>query len=192
MFLSTHYMFKLLIAGVVILLLIIGLVGINTVPQINYLSRNMDWDWHWAYFEPLSNGIQQTRTQDTRQLLLRRVYIEKSISVFVMTTLDNKLELDIVYQNDCRVGEYKNLNLLINGEHKENTAMVCETNGQSFIYRYVDTKLETLSLALDSIHLEEDFAFWPVDELKLDQFKQQHSSFFRKSGESVEHDWLRD
>lgn len=192
MSLSTNNMIKILITGVIMLLLIIGLMGINTVPQLNYLKRSMDWAWHWAYFEPFSNGIQQTRTRDTQQLLLRRVYMEQSIAVFVMTTLDNKLEVDLVYQNACKVGKNRKLNLWINGEYKENATMSCEVNELSYIYRYVDNKLESLSLELGTIHLEEDFSYWPINELKADQFKQQHSNFFRKNGKNVEHDWLRD
>ncbi len=81
---------RIVIALFIFIALMLGVVAWKTVPQLNFAEKGMRWDWHWSYFEPFSNGIQATRTQDTKQLLLRRVYLQESTAVFVGTTLDNK------------------------------------------------------------------------------------------------------
>lgn len=76
---------RLLIQLILILLLflaaMVGAVAWKAVPQLQFEQRDMDWQWHWSYFHPFSNGIQQARTQDTKQLLLRRVYLEESLAI---------------------------------------------------------------------------------------------------------------
>jgi hypothetical protein len=50
----------------------------------------------------------------------------------------------------------------------------------------------SLEFGVEKAVINEDFKQWPIDDIKVDQFKQQHSSFFEKQGEEVEHQWLRD
>lgn len=83
-----------------------------TLPQIKFSPRGMEWGWHWAHFEPFSNGIQKARTHDTKQLLLRRVYLDDAIVVFVSTTLDNKFEIDVVQGENLQT-ERHNLGIRI-------------------------------------------------------------------------------
>ena len=90
---------RILIILIAFIAALAGIVAWKTIPQLHFVEKGMQWNWHWSYFEPFSNGIQTTRTQDTKQLLLRRVYLQDSTVVFVGTTLDNKFCL--LYTSDA-------------------------------------------------------------------------------------------
>lgn len=183
---------RIVIALFIFIALMLGVVAWKTVPQLNFAEKGMRWDWHWSYFEPFSNGIQATRTQDTKQLLLRRVYLQESTAVFVGTTLDNKFEIDVVNQGLCEPESSKWVSVSVNGQPMSHVPMVCEGSGESYIYRFVGNKLRSLEFGIDDHFIREDFSQWPISEIKADQFKQQHSAFFNKQGEGEEHQWLRD
>ena len=183
---------RIVIALFIFIALMLGVVAWKTVPQLNFAEKGMRWDWHWSYFEPFSNGIQATRTQDTKQLLLRRVYLQELTAVFVGTTLDNKFEIDVVYQELCEPESSKWVSVSVNGQPMSHAPMMCEGSGESYIYRFVGNKLRSLEFGIDDHFIREDFSQWPISEIKADQFKQQHSAFFNKQGEGEEHQWLRD
>lgn len=123
-------------------------VALKTVPQLNFASKGMDWQWHWAYFLPFSNGIQQTRTQDTKQLLLRRVYLEDDIAVFVSTTLDNKFEIDVFKAVKCNASSSEWASVSVNGAPMTHVPLKCEPSGDGYLFRHVANKLKPWSLAL--------------------------------------------
>ncbi|WP_046028815.1 hypothetical protein [Vibrio vulnificus] len=166
-------------------------VALKTVPQLNFASKGMDWQWHWAYFLPFSNGIQQTRTQDTKQLLLRRVYLEDDIAVFVSTTLDNKFEIDVFKAAKCNASSSEWASVSVNGAPMTQVPLKCEPSGDGYLFRHVANKLKSLEFGFEDGFIIESFAQWPINEIKADQFKQQHPTFFKKQGVEVEL-WLRD
>ena len=183
---------QIAIALLSLIALFLGIIYWKTVPQLNFAERGMGWEWQWSYFEPFSNGIQVTRTQDTRQLLLRRVYLKESVVVFFGTTLDNKFEFDVVNQDNCVPESHKWISVSVNSLPISEASMVCEASGKSYIYRFVANKLSSVEFRIGDDFIREDFSQWPVSEIKTDQFKQQHSAFFNKQTGSNEHQWLRD
>ncbi len=187
---------RLLIQLILILLLflaaIVGAVAWKALPQLQFEQRDMDWQWNWSYYHQFSNGIQQARTQDTKQLLLRRVYLEESLAIYVMTTLDNKFEIDVVKEESCKPDSSIWAMVSINNEPASHVPMVCDSSGETYFHRHVRPKLVSLEFGVEKAVINEDFKQWPIDDIKVDQFKQQHSSFFEKQGEKVEHQWLRD
>lgn len=170
----------------------LGVILWNTVPQLQFDSRELDWRWDWYYFEPFSNGIQATRTHDTKQLLQRRVYLEDSLAIYVSTTIDNQFELDIVYGKPCKIGAPKKLEILINDKKIDNSSVSCEKSLQSTIVRKVIPTLKTLSIKINGKYIKESFEYWPLSDLRSDQFKQRHSGFFNSFEGSENHRWLRD
>ncbi|CAH1608386.1 MULTISPECIES: hypothetical protein [Vibrio] len=183
---------RLIISFVVFLFAVGAFVAWKTIPQLHFVEKGMEWDWHWEYFLPFSNGIQTTRTQDTKQLLLRRVYLQDATAVFVGTTLDNKFEIDVVNEDACDPESSKWASVSVNGQPMSHVPMLCEASGEGYIYRFVGPKLKSLEFGIDDHFIREDFRLWPISEIKADQFKQQHSTFFNKQGDSQEHQWLRD
>ncbi|PMS98797.1 threonine transporter RhtB [Vibrio parahaemolyticus] len=163
-----------------------------TLPQIKFSPRGMEWGWHWAHFEPFSNGIQKARTHDTKQFLLRRVYLGDAIVVFVSTTLDNKFEIDVVQEKTCKPNATTWASVSVNRQRMAHVPMVCDSVGQSYFYRYIGKHLDSLEFGVDESFITEDFAHWPIADIKVDQFKQQNAKFFEQRGEKVEHQWLRD
>ncbi|EOA9035595.1 threonine transporter RhtB [Vibrio harveyi] len=187
-----HSLVRILIILIAFIAALAGIVAWKTIPQLHFVEKGMQWNWHWSYFEPFSNGIQTTRTQDTKQLLLRRVYLQDSTVVFVGTTLDNKFEIDVVNQASCEPKSSKWVSVSVNGQPMSHVPMVCEKTGETYIYRFIGNKLRTLEFGIDDSFIREDFTLWPISEIKADQFKQQHSTFFNKKDGGEDHQWLRD
>ncbi|MGI9949161.1 threonine transporter RhtB [Vibrio hyugaensis] len=183
---------RLVITFFIFLFAVGTLVAWKTVPQLQFVEKGMEWDWYWEYFLPFSNGIQSTRTQDTKQLLLRRVYLEDATVVFVGTTLDNKFEIDVVNKDACEPKSSKWVSVSVNSQPMSHVPMLCEDSGEGYIYRFVGSKLKSLEFGIDDNFIREDFSQWPIADIKADQFKQQHSAFFNKQGDGQEHQWLRD
>jgi hypothetical protein len=170
----------------------LGVILWNTVPQLQFDSRGLDWRWDWYYFEPFSNGIQATRTNDTKQLLQRRVYLKESLVIYVSTTIDNHYEVDVVYGKPCKIGSPGKIEILINEQGIDESAMNCEQSQQSTIARKVVPKLKNLTIKISDKYIKENFELWPLSELRSDQFKQRHSQFFNSVEKSENHQWLRD
>ncbi|HHF3129922.1 threonine transporter RhtB [Vibrio diabolicus] len=184
--------YHLLILLVVFITGVVGAIVWQTWPQVQFAQRGMAWSWHWGYFEPFSNGIQQTRTQDTKQLLLRRVYMNDGIVVFVSTTVDNKFEVDVVKEQSCEPKTTTWASVSVNHQRMRHVPMVCDALGQSYFYRYIGKYLESIEVGVGDSFVTEAFSDWPLSELKSDQFKQKNAKFFQERGEKVEHQWLRD
>ncbi|MCS0344627.1 threonine transporter RhtB [Vibrio diabolicus] len=184
--------YHLLILLVVFITGVVGAIVWQTWPQVQFAQRSMTWSWHWGYFEPFSNGIQQTRTQDTKQLLLRRVYMNDGIVVFVSTTMDNKFEVDVVKEQSCEPKTTTWASVSVNHQRMRHVPMVCDALGQSYFYRYIGKHLESIEVGVGDSFVTEAFSDWPLSELKSDQFKQKNAKFFQERGEKVEHQWLRD
>ncbi|MFH4614014.1 threonine transporter RhtB [Vibrio diabolicus] len=184
--------YHLLILLVVFITGVVGAIVWQTWPQVQFAQRGMTWSWHWGYFEPFSNGIQQTRTQDTKQLLLRRVYMNDGIVVFVSTTMDNKFEVDVVKEQSCEPKTTTWASVSVNHQRMRHVPMVCDALGQSYFYRYIGKHLESIEFGVGDSFVTEAFSDWPLSELKSDQFKQKNAKFFQERGEKVEHQWLRD
>ncbi|HHX8649275.1 threonine transporter RhtB [Vibrio antiquarius] len=184
--------YHLLILLVVFITGVVGAIVWQTWPQVQFVQRGMTWSWHWGYFEPFSNGIQQTRTQDTKQLLLRRVYMNDGIVVFVSTTMDNKFEVDVVKEQSCEPKTTTWASVSVNHQRMRHVPMVCDALGQSYFYRYIGKHLESIEVGVGDSFVTEAFSDWPLSELKSDQFKQKNAKFFQERGEKVEHQWLRD
>ncbi|MDN3702671.1 threonine transporter RhtB [Vibrio artabrorum] len=161
--------------------------------QLHFVEKGLDWSWLWEYYLPFSNGLQVTRTQDTKQLLLRRVYLEENIVIFVLTTFDNKLEVDIVNKETCEPKSNKSIFISFNHQPISHSFMTCESSGESYIYRAINKRLKSVEFSFNNHNFREDFTQWPISKLKADQFKQQHSNFFEKQrGASGSYQWLRD
>ncbi|MFB1093516.1 threonine transporter RhtB [Vibrio diabolicus] len=184
--------YHILILLVVFITGVVGAIVWQTWPQVQFAQRGMTWSWRWGYFEPFSNGIQQTRTQDTKQLLLRRVYMNDGIVVFVSTTMDNKFEVDVVKEQSCEPKTTTWASVSVNHQHMRHVPMVCDALGQSYFYRYIGKHLESIEVGVGDSFVTEAFSDWPLSELKSDQFKQKNAKFFQERGEKVEHQWLRD
>ena len=185
-------LFRFTIILIAFIAILLGTMAWKMTPQQEFLSRGMQWKWHWEYFIPFSNGIQVTRTKDTRQLLLRRVYLEESVAVFLGTTLDNKLEIDILAEDHCTKGDIKWIALSVNHNKRSHRPMECETSGESYLYRYIASNISSIEIGINEFYIREDFNNWPAHELKADQFRQQHSTFFRNQEGHNDERWLRD
>ncbi|GEM74534.1 hypothetical protein [Vibrio sagamiensis] len=180
------------VALTALIAIILGSVAWQAIPQKKFLSREMEWNWHWEYFLPFSNGIQVTRTKDTKQLLLRRVYLEESVVIFLGTTLDNKFEVDVLSKEHCTKGDIKWISVSVNHRKISHRPMECEASEESYLYRYISSNIKSIEVGINEFYLRETFSNWPVHELKSDQFRQQHSRFFKsKDGHNNER-WLRD
>ncbi|WP_236783305.1 hypothetical protein [Aliivibrio fischeri] len=70
--------------------------------------------------------------------------------------------------------------------------ILSEKNGQSYLFRRTANQLTSLQIKSDKFELKENFAEWPIDELKKDQFIQQHSNFFKGKGQNDVYEWSRD
>ena len=171
--------YHLLILLVVFITGVVGAIVWQTWPQVQFAQRDMTWSWHWGYFEPFSNGIQQTRTQDTKQLLLRRVYMNDGIVVFVSTTMDNKFEVDVVKEQSCEPKTTTWASVSVNHQRMRHVPMVCDALGQSYFYRYIGKHLESIEVGVGDSFVTEAFSDWPLSELKSDQFKQKNAKFFK-------------
>ena len=169
----------------------LGVILWNTVPQLQFDSRDLDWRWDWYYFEPFSNGIQATRTHDTKQLLQRRVYLKESLAIYVSTTIHNQYELDIVYRKPCKIDYPEKLEIHVNEQVIDQSGMKCEKSQQSTIVRKVAPILKTLSININGKYINENFDHWPLSDLRSDQFKHIHSRFFNSFEKSENHQWLR-
>ena len=77
--------YRLLILLAVFIVGIGAAVAWHTWPQVQFAQRGMIWSWHWGYFEPFANGIQQTRTQDTKQLLVDFGFSSEEIAKLIQS-----------------------------------------------------------------------------------------------------------
>ncbi|WP_244887161.1 hypothetical protein [Aliivibrio fischeri] len=164
----------------------------HSSSQLNYASRDMDWEWSWMYYEPFSNGIQTTRTKDTKQLLFRRVNTSSKLTTVVNITYTNKLEIIVTYEDSCVSGSFFPATLKLNQTPQQQINFQCEKNGRGYLFRRTANQLTSVQIKSDKFELKENFSEWPIDELKKDQFIQQHSNFFKEKGQSDVYEWSRD
>lgn len=188
----TRFISRLIGLQLLLIAVLGGVVAWITLPQLAYAPRGIDWHWHWSYFQPFANGIQVTRTQDTKQLVLRRVYLNDALVVYLSTTIDNKFEIDVVKEGACEASAQQWVTAAVNNQSLSHIPMVCEKSGQSSIFRYVTPRPQTLEFGIDETFITEAFVDWPIKDIKVDQFQQQHPEFFKKQGAQVPHQWLRD
>ncbi|OCH14747.1 MULTISPECIES: hypothetical protein [unclassified Aliivibrio] len=186
-------MFKSILSiTIVSALLILGLLWQHSSSQLNYLKRDMVWSWSWAYYEPFSNGIQTSRTNDTKQLIFRRVDTINKISTYVDVTYTNTFEIIVIHEQYCQPKAIIPTTVQLNDLPEQSANFVCEDNGKSYLLREVVKHLSTFKLQTLDFNLSEDFSNWPIEELKKDQFIQKHSNFFKDKGDDTVYEWSRD
>lgn len=154
---------------------------------LKYQSSGYDWEWLGLPF--IGSGVQVARTQDTHQLLLRKLYLPSLMEVSVYTTMDNKLVLQVTRSQDCKT--HLTAKLKLNKGEAEPVELTCNEEG---VLRYskVIRHLNTLDLAIDGATFNIDFSEWNISELQKDQFKQLHPEYFKRLGEAPKYQWSRD
>lgn len=173
-------------------ILILSALWQHSSSQLNYLARNMEWSWSWLYYEPFSNGIQTARTDDTKQLLFRRVDKNNKIATYVDVTYTNTFEVAVIHEKNCQPKSIMSATVKLNHRTINNVEFVCEDNGQSYLFRTTAKKLSQFKIETAEFSSSEDFSNWPIKELKKDQFVQQHSNFFKNKGNEDVYEWSRD
>ncbi len=173
-------------------ILILSALWQHSSSQLNYLVRNMEWSWSWLYYEPFSNGIQTARTDDTKQLLFRRVDKNNKIATYVDVTYTNTFEVAVIHEKNCQPKSIMSATVKLNHRTINNVEFVCEDNGQSYLFRTTAKKLSKFKIETAEFSSSEDFSNWPIKELKKDQFVQQHSNFFKNKGNEDVYEWSRD
>ena len=186
-------MFKAIFIVIIIsAMLILSTLWHHSSSQLNYSARNMEWSWSWMYYDPFSNGIQTARTNDTKQLIFRRVDESNNMAIYVDVTYTNTFEVIVINEQICQPKSTMPITIQLNNLPPEIAHFVCEDNGQAYLFRQITKKLSRLKIEAKNVTLSEDFANWPIEKLKKDQFVQQHSSFFKGKGEEDVYEWSRD
>lgn len=151
--------------------------------------KDSGYDWEWLTLPFVDSGVQITRTRDTHQLLLRKLYPMQSIEVSVYTTMDNKLVLQLTNFSSCR-GDASG-HLKINKSDSQTVTFSCDKQEQ-LRYSRILRHLSRAELEINGKTLVIDFSDWNIADLQKDQFKQLHPEYFKRLGENPEYQWARD
>ncbi|GAD80612.1 hypothetical protein VEZ01S_38_00010 [Vibrio ezurae NBRC 102218] len=154
---------------------------------LSYQSKG--YDWQWLSFPFIDGGVQVTRTSDTHQLLLRKVYFFHSAEVSVYTTMDNKLVLHLSRFQACSGPNQTQIQL--NQLPPQKVTFSCENNNQ-LSFSTVTTHLNKMIVNFEESELTINFADWNISDIKKDQFKQLHPHYFERLGQPSKYQWSRD
>lgn len=153
------------------------------------IYKDRGYDWQWLGFPLLDSGVQITRTKDTHQLLLRKLYPLRSLEVSVYTTMDNSIVLQVTSYTPCNSDA--KARLVLNGKIEKTVNLTC-TNSKELKHLSVVHTLKQADFEFNGHLTKIDFAQWNVDDLEKDQFKQLHPEYFKRLGETTEFQWSRD
>ncbi|GAB7218624.1 hypothetical protein [Vibrio comitans] len=153
------------------------------------IYKDRGYDWQWLGFPLLDSGVQITRTKDTHQLLLRKLYPLRSMEVSAYTTMDNSMVLQLTVFTSCDSDVEARLTL---NDDKETTIKLQCAGSTELRYLSTEHTLEQATIELNGSFTEIDFTPWNIAELQKDQFKQLHPEYFKRLGETTEFKWSRD
>jgi hypothetical protein len=180
---------------ILIVFAILALAGLylwhNSSRHLTFL--NCELKWRWQHYWPLDNNKQIARTTDTHQLIMRQVDLSRRVAVFVATTLDSKLDVIVMHQQDCEPGARIDGKLKI--KPMTSTSLIqlhCDASGNAMIYRQVWKTLPDIELSFNELSIPLDLSEWNIDELKKDEFMQRHPQFSQRVNADNHYPWSRD
>lgn len=180
---------KSIIFTVLMLVVMISSYFIYTsYNDLNFINKGYDWHWKDNYF--MSHGIQLTRTNDTHQLILRKVDRDSQSSIFLSTTIDNKFDVVFVIKYKCK----NNIDYFgyLENSSKERIQFQCNQDDDTLYFRHAWKKLSSFNFSILNrkiIFNKDDF---DLSLLKKDQFMQLHPRFFKDKNVDDLYEWRRD
>ncbi|SHO59007.1 hypothetical protein [Vibrio quintilis] len=156
--------------------------------DLHYLSQQMAWEVNTS--DPLNSRMQEARTHDTNQLVLRQVDRSNHLAVFVSTTMDNRFEVLFLVRQRC--GGNHTYPAILDSGTGERILFQCDPDSGTLSFRRVWKKPASFHIIFNNQILHFKPAEWALSRLKKDQFMQLHARFYQRKQVANVYEWRRD